>query len=105
VIAVWFPAFFLNGAAITGGRNSQQKETNTMATEKEMYELVGRAVTDADFRALLAEDPAKAAAGLGIELTEEQGAALKSADLKGGLENLDERDSKLYSRSSYLLSL
>jgi hypothetical protein len=97
------PGFFLDGAAIAGGRNSQQKETSTMATEKEMYELVGRAVTDTDFRALLAEDPAKAAAGLGIELTEEQAAGLKAADLQGGLESLDERDSKLYPRSYYLL--
>jgi hypothetical protein len=65
-----------------------------MATEKEMYELLGRALTDADFRAALADDPVKAAAGLGIDLTEEQAAALKSTELSQGIEGLDERLSK-----------
>jgi hypothetical protein len=65
-----------------------------MATEKEMYELLGRALVDANFRAALAADPVQAAAGLGYELTEEQVAALKSADMAQAVQGLDERLSK-----------
>jgi len=65
-----------------------------MATEKEMYELLGRALTDADFRTALLEDTEKAAAGLGISLTEEQQAGLKASDLALATEALDERLSK-----------
>ena len=65
-----------------------------MATEKEMHELLGRAMTDAEFRAALAEDPVKAATGLGISLTEEQVAGLKASDLAAATESLDERLSK-----------
>ena len=66
-----------------------------MATEKEMYELLGRALADADLRAALLEDPQKAAAGLGFSLTEEQLAGLKETDLGQLAEGLDERLSKL----------
>lgn len=65
-----------------------------MATEKEMYELLGRALTDASFRAAMIEDPEKAAAGLGISLTEDQRAGLKASDLALATEALDERLSK-----------
>jgi len=65
-----------------------------MATEKEMHELIGRAVADPDFRAKLVEDPEKAIAEAGYELTEEQLAGLKSADMSGLSESLDERLSK-----------
>jgi hypothetical protein len=65
-----------------------------MATEKEMHELLGRAMTDAKFRAALTADPAKAAAGVGISLTEEQVAGLKASDLAMASEGLDERLSK-----------
>lgn len=65
-----------------------------MATEKEMHELVGRAVANADFRARLVEDPEKAVKEFGFDLTEEQMAALKQADLKGLSADLDERLSK-----------
>ena len=68
-----------------------------MATEKEMYELLGRALADAEFRAALLEDPLKAAQGLGFTLTEEQLAGLKATDLGLLAEGLDERLSK-YSR-------
>ena len=66
-----------------------------MATEKEMYELLGRALTDAQLRAALAEDPLKAAQGLGLDLTEEQLAGLRASDLGQLTEGLDERLSKL----------
>jgi len=65
-----------------------------MATEKEMHELIGRAVADPDFRAKLVEDPKKAIAEAGYELTEEQLAGLKSADMSDLSESLDERLSK-----------
>ncbi len=65
-----------------------------MATQKEMYELMGRALTDADFRTALTEDPGKAAADLGIDLTQDQAEALKSADLVATMENVDQRLSK-----------
>ncbi len=66
-----------------------------MATEKEMYELLGRALSDAQLRAALAEDPLKAAQGLGLDLTEEQLAGLRASDLGQLTEGLDERLSKL----------
>jgi len=65
-----------------------------MATEKEMHELIGRAVADPEFRAALIEDPEKAIAEIGYELTEEQLAGLKATDLKTLSEGLDERLSK-----------
>lgn len=65
-----------------------------MATEKEMYELLGRTMADTEFRAAVLADPAKAAAGLGIELTEEQAAAVQATDVGQALEGLDERLSK-----------
>jgi hypothetical protein len=65
-----------------------------MATEKEMYELLGRAMVDAEFRAALTADPAGAATGLGISLTEEQEAGLKASDLAAATEGLDDRLSK-----------
>jgi len=75
-----------------------------MATEKEMYELLGRMLTDEELRKAILEDPAKAAAGQGISLTEEQATGLRSTDLTQALGGLDERLSKLYVRSSLLLS-
>ena len=77
-----------------------------MAGEKELYELLGRMLTNEELRKTILEDPVKAAAGLGITLTEQQAAELKSADMAQALEGLDERLSKtLYARSYYLLSL
>ncbi|MBN1140089.1 MAG: hypothetical protein JXM73_26200 [Anaerolineae bacterium] len=67
-----------------------------MATEKEMYELLGRALANAEFRAALAGDPQKAAAELGVSLTEEQLDALKASDLAQAAEGLDERLSKSF---------
>lgn len=67
-----------------------------MATEKEMYELLGRALVDQDFRAALNEDAQKAAAGLGYSLTEEQLAGLKESDLSAAAQGLDERLSKFW---------
>lgn len=65
-----------------------------MATEKEMYELLGRALTDSQLRAALVEDPVKAAQGLGMDLTAEQVAGLKATDWGHLAEGLDERLSK-----------
>jgi hypothetical protein len=65
-----------------------------MATEKEMFELLGRMLADETLRQAMLEDPANAAAGVGVSLTEEQAAGLRSADLTQALEGLDERLSK-----------
>ncbi len=65
-----------------------------MATEKEMYELIGRMVAEPAFRSSLVEDPEKAVKEAGYELTEEQMAALKEKDLKALSADLDERLSK-----------
>ena len=65
-----------------------------MATEKEMHELIGRAVADPEFRTKLVEDPEKTIKEAGYELTEEQLAALKAADMSDLSEALDERLSK-----------
>ncbi len=65
-----------------------------MATEKEVHELIGRAVADAKFRASLVEDPEKAVKEAGYDLTEEQLAALKKADLEDLGADLDDRLSK-----------
>ncbi len=64
-----------------------------MATREQIADLVGKAIADAEFRASLAADPAKATAALGISLTEEQLAGLKEIDLSKA-EGLDERLSK-----------
>ena len=62
-----------------------------MATEKELHELVGRAVVDAEFRARMVADPEQAAKEMGYELTAEQVAALKEVEGKGLAAVLDER--------------
>ena len=62
-----------------------------MASEKEMQELLGRALADEEFRARLFDDPRQAARDVGYELTEEQLAALKTIDLQTLAEALDER--------------
>jgi hypothetical protein len=59
-----------------------------------MYELLGRALTDAGFCARLREDPQKAAEGLGYNLTEEQLVGLKASDLRLLAEGLEERLTK-----------
>jgi hypothetical protein len=67
-----------------------------MATQKEMYELVGRAVVDEAFRAKLVADPEQAAKEGGYDLTPEQLNALQSADLKGLAEVLHGRLPKYF---------
>jgi hypothetical protein len=73
---------------------NRRKEVIELATKKEIHELIGRTVADADFRASLVEDPEKALKEAGYDLTEEQLAALKQADLEGFSADLDERLSK-----------
>jgi hypothetical protein len=62
-----------------------------MASEKEMVELLGRALADEGFRARLFDDPRQAALDAGYDLTAEQLAALKTLDLQTIAEALDER--------------
>ena len=65
-----------------------------MATEKEMHEVIGRALVDPDFRASLKESPEAAVKAAGYELTAEQLAALREADLSTAAESLGDRISK-----------
>jgi hypothetical protein len=62
-----------------------------MANERQLLELLGRALADEEFRALLFDDPRSAARQMGCELTDEQVAALKASDLQSVAEGLDER--------------
>ena len=61
-----------------------------MATEKEIHELVGRAVVDADFRKKLMADPENTVKEAGYDLTDEQLKALKDMNGKGLASVLDE---------------
>ncbi len=62
-----------------------------MATDVELQELLGRALSDETFRARLLDDPLAAAAEAGYDLTPEQLAVLKAVDLQTVAEALDER--------------
>ncbi len=62
-----------------------------MATEKELQELLGRALLDEEFRGQLFDDPRQAARDAGYDLTEEQVAALKATDVQSFAESLDQR--------------
>jgi Ribosomally synthesized peptide prototyped by Frankia Franean1_4349. len=65
-----------------------------MASQKEMYEVLGHALADAEFRAALMADPVKAVKEAGYKLTEEQMAMLKKTDFSALSEGLGERLSK-----------
>jgi len=65
-----------------------------MASEKEMYEVIGRALADAEFRKSLKEDPEAAVEEAGYKLTADQLAALNKADLPTVAEGLGDRLSK-----------
>ena len=67
----------------------------SMASSKEMYEIIGRAVAHQDFRNELIKDPSKAVQGLGYSLTPEQVRALHEADLSKISEELTGRVSKM----------
>ena len=65
-----------------------------MATEKEMHEVIGRALVDRDFRTSLKENPELAVREAGYELTPEQLAALRKVELSAVAESLGDRISK-----------
>ena len=66
-----------------------------MATEQELYQVIGRAVVDKEFRAWLAADPVAAAAEVGVVLTPEEAAVLKSETGQGVAQVLEERLPKM----------
>ncbi|NIV38151.1 MAG: hypothetical protein GWN58_54670 [Anaerolineae bacterium] len=66
-------------------------------SKQEVQEVIGRAVTDSEFRKALFADPDEALAG--YELTEDEIVALKSVDaetMKSFAGSLDERISKAF---------
>jgi hypothetical protein len=67
-----------------------------MAPEKELKDLLGRALQDLDLRQKLLADPLGLCQSLGLGLTDEQLAGLKNLDLGKLSEGLDERLSKLF---------
>jgi non-homologous end joining protein Ku len=80
---------------VNQNKQVEREEVRFMATEKEFQELIGRAITDREFRAKVLEDLEKAVQEAGYELTEEQMAALKAVDLKSAAKDLDKRISKI----------
>jgi hypothetical protein len=68
-----------------------------MASRKQIQDLIGKSMADAEFGASLLADPAKTAKSLGYDLTEEQVAGFKASDLSQA-EGLDERLSKMIRR-------
>ena len=65
-----------------------------MATERELYLLISRAVVEREFRSLLIRDPEKAAAEMGYSLSDRQISALKGTDPVSHAERLEKRISK-----------
>ena len=65
-----------------------------MATQEDIYRLLGRALAEPEFREQLSADPVAAAEGMGVTLSEEEVAGLKASDLSKMAEGLDERLSK-----------
>ena len=65
------------------------------ASDREIFEIIGRAVADKNFRAVLLEDPQKAAESLGYSLTAEQITSLKESELGRISEELNTRISKM----------
>lgn len=66
-----------------------------MATEKEMYEIIGRSIADKKFRDALIANPEDAVKTIGYSLTSEQIASLKESDLGKISEELQARVSKM----------
>ena len=66
-----------------------------MATEKEMYEIIGRSVADKSFREALIADPEAAVKPLGYSLTPEQISSLIESGLGKISEELHTRISKM----------
>jgi len=65
-----------------------------MASEQEMNELLGRMITDEQFRKQLMADPKAAVEQAGYELTSEQLAGLETAQMGELVGAVDERVSK-----------
>jgi hypothetical protein len=66
-----------------------------MPEEKsKIYEVIGRAIADPDFRTALMVDPDKAIREAGYELTDMELESLRQIDLKAATEELGDRLSK-----------
>ena len=65
-----------------------------MASDQEMNELLGRMITDDQFRRELMADPKTAVEKAGYELTSEQLAQLETSDMGELVGAVDERVSK-----------
>ena len=66
-----------------------------MASEKEMYEIIGRSVADRKFREALMTNPEEAVQKLGYSLTADQITSLNESDLGKISEELQVRVSKM----------
>jgi len=66
-------------------------QASSPARGRDLYPLIGRALTDAKFRARLMEDPDRAAREEGYVLTVDQVAGIKASDLQSLAEIIDER--------------
>jgi hypothetical protein len=66
-----------------------------MATQEQINELIGRMVTDGEFRDQLMADPKAAVEGAGYELSSEQLAQLETPEMSEFIGAVDERVSKM----------
>ena len=71
-----------------------------MTTEQRLHQVIGRAVVDKEFRARLAADPVAAAAEVGVALTAEEAAGLRSEDGHGVAQVLEDRLPKTHGQPS-----
>jgi hypothetical protein len=82
----------LSGPTLTRQQNTGVVRRIAMSQKNSrMYELIGRAIADPDFRAALIADPEKAIKEAGYELTQTEMASLRELDLKAAAEELGER--------------
>jgi hypothetical protein len=76
------------------GRVQFEQGVCVMATEQEMNELLGRMITDGEFRSRMMEDPKAAVEEAGYDLTSEQLSQLETPEMGELVGAVDDRVSK-----------